>query len=138
MKLPQLSLRDLFWLVLVAALGSPAHAERPELSAEEFVANAHEVSLEQLLRIFSYNKARVFLYAGSDEKFDYIWLHHQRRGEVTLYRFKIPRDQAMLAKRFPLRAEKGYNLTWAIFPPEWHMPGVEPDEPPKEAAVKKP
>jgi len=138
MKLPKLSLRDLFWLVaLVATLSSSAAAQRPELEAGKFVAEAHEITLEQLLKIFSYDKARAFFYAGSDEDFDYIWLHHQRLGTATIYRFKLARGQANLVKRFPLRSEKDRHLTWAVFPDDWRRP-LKPDEPPKEAAVKSP
>lgn len=136
MKLPQLTLRELFLLAALAAMGSPANAQRPELSEEQLVANAHEISLEHCLKIFSYSTARVFCYAGSDEKFDYVYLQRlSLSDEVTLYRFKLPRGQAILKKRFPLRSEKPYNLTWATFPPEWRRP-VKAEDPPQEAAVK--
>jgi hypothetical protein len=139
MKLPQLTLRDLFWLVALVAMGfKTAEARgRPELEPDKFVAEAHEITLEQMLKIFSYHKARVFFYAGSDEDFDYVWLRHQRLGKVTLYRFKLPRGEARLSKRFHLGSEEAYNLTWAVFPDDWHFP-LKPDEPPKEAAVKSP
>jgi hypothetical protein len=139
MKLPQLSLQELFLLVaLVATLSSPAAAQRPELEAEAFVAEAHEITLEQLYKMFSYHKSRVFLYAGSDKEFDYIWLHHERLGKVTVYRLKLPRGDADLEKRFPLRSARGEELTWAIFPTEWRRPRrqLKPEDPPKKAAVK--
>jgi hypothetical protein len=135
----KLTLRELFLLVVIAAtLSNSAAAQRPELEAKAFVAEAHKITLEQLYKMLSYHKSRVFLYAGSDEEFDYLWLSHSRMAKVTIYRFKLPRGEAGIEDRFPLRTVRSEELTWAVFPKEWRRPRrpLEPEEPPKEAAVK--
>jgi hypothetical protein len=49
MKLPQLALRDLFWLVLVAAIGCGWWIERQSLSGD--VKRLHELADEKDVRI---------------------------------------------------------------------------------------
>jgi uncharacterized coiled-coil protein SlyX len=45
-KLPKLHLRDLFWLVLVAALGCGWWLDRSRMAAKEAAANERESTLE--------------------------------------------------------------------------------------------